>query len=57
MEVRCDNREGKVLSGIDSVLADSYQRMQTRSQQGLCSLTGIPGSFVDLEKSVHPTGN
>jgi hypothetical protein len=43
------------LKGIDPVLSDIHKRLQSHPQEWLRALTDNPGSFVDLEKTVHLT--
>ncbi len=53
MEVRLHSKEGPALPGIDPVLADIHQRLQSQPQEWLHTLTENPGSFLDLGKAVH----
>ena len=52
MEVRM-GKKGATLKGIDPVLREIQKRLQTDPREWLQSLREDPGSFVDLEKSVH----
>ena len=53
MEVRMQSREGTALQGIDPVLAEIQQRLQSHPQEWLSSLQKNPAGFADLEKTVH----
>ncbi len=55
MEVRVESKKGRALKGIDPVLAEIHKRLQSHPQEWLQILTENPGSFVDLEKTVHHT--
>lgn len=53
MEIRVDSKKGVVVKGINPVLADIHQRLQSHPQQWLRSLQKDPAGFCDLEKKVH----
>jgi hypothetical protein len=53
MEVRRESQKGAALNGIDPVLTEIHQRLQSHPQEWLQTLRENPGSFVDLEKTVH----
>jgi hypothetical protein len=53
MKVRIESNTATALSGIDPVLTDIRQRLQSHPQQWLQSLKDNPASFADLERSVH----
>jgi hypothetical protein len=53
MEVRRESQKGAALNGIDPVLSEIHQRLQSHPQEWLQTLRENPGSFVDLEKTVH----
>src|ERR1019366_5125399 len=53
MEVRVQSKKGTVVKGIDPVLAEIHQRLQSHPQEWLRSLQKDPSGFGDLEKKVH----
>jgi hypothetical protein len=53
MEVRLESKQGVVVDGIDPVLTEIQKRLQSRPREWLQSLKENPGSFMDLEKTVH----
>jgi hypothetical protein len=53
MEVRMESKKGAALNGIDPVLTEIHKRLQSHPQEWLQALTENPGSFVDLERTVH----
>lgn len=53
MEVRVHSKKATPLSGIEPVLAEIRQRLQDQPDAWLQKLREQPGSFADLEKSVH----
>lgn len=55
MEVRMESQEGAALKGIDPVLSEIHKRLESHPQEWLRALRDNPGSFVDLEKTVHRT--
>lgn len=55
MEVRVQSKQGATLSGIDPVLAEIHERLHRRPREWLEALKENPGSFLDLEKTVHAT--
>ncbi len=55
MEVRVHSKKAVPLGGIEPVLAEIRQRLQSQPDAWLQKLRDQPGSFADLEKSVHQT--
>lgn len=53
MEVRMGSKKAAALKGIDPVLTEIHKRLRIDPQEWLQKLTANPGSFVDLEKTVH----
>jgi hypothetical protein len=53
MEVRVQGKKEPPLKGIDPVLAEIQQRLQSHPQEWLRSLQKDPAGFADLEKKVH----
>jgi hypothetical protein len=53
MEVRVHSKKAAPLSGIEPVLAEIRQQLQRHPDAWLQQLRDQPGSFADLEKSVH----
>jgi hypothetical protein len=53
MEVRLKDQRAVRLSGIDPVLTAIQGRLQSEPEAWLKQLQANPGSFADLEKSVH----
>lgn len=53
MEVRMDSKKGAVVNGIDPVLNEIQERLQSHPQEWLKKLQDNPGSFTELEKTVH----
>jgi hypothetical protein len=53
MEVRVQNKKATPLSGINPVIAEIGERLQSQPNVWLQKLRDDPGSFADLEKSVH----
>jgi hypothetical protein len=53
MEVRVERQKGTALNGIDPVLAEIQERLQSRPREWLQTLKENPSSFADLEKAVH----
>lgn len=53
MEVRVQGKLAAPLTGIDPVLAEINQRLQSHPQEWLDSLQTNPAGFADLEKKVH----
>jgi hypothetical protein len=53
MEVRVQSKKEAPLQGIDPVLAEIQQRLQSDPQEWLGSLQKHPAGFADLEKKVH----
>jgi hypothetical protein len=55
MEVRLEKKQATPLSGIEPVLTAIQGRLHKEPQAWLRQLQAHPGSFADLEKSVHQT--
>ena len=55
MDVRVESKKAAPVSGIEAVLAEIRQRLQSHPKEWLQKLRENPGSFADLEKSVHLT--
>lgn len=53
MEVRMESKKGAALNGIDPVLSEIQKRLQNHPQAWLQTLQENPGSFSELEKTVH----
>jgi hypothetical protein len=53
MEVRMESKREAAVNGIDPVLTAIQKRLQSDPREWLQSLKQDPGSFVDLEKTVH----
>ena len=53
MEIRMDGKKAPTVSGIEPVLAEIQQRLQTRPKEWLEVLQANPGAFADLEKEIH----
>ncbi len=53
MEVRVQGKKEAPLQGMDPVLAEINQRLQSHPQEWLRSLQKNPADFGDLEKQVH----
>ena len=53
MEVRVQGKKEAPLKGIDPVLAEIHQSLQSHPQEWLLSLQKNPAGFADLEKKVH----
>ncbi len=53
MEVRMECKQGAAVIGIDPVLTEIHKRLQSHPRQWLQALREDPGSFVNLEKTVH----
>ena len=53
MEVRSESKKGAVVTGIDPVLKELQERLQSRPREWLQTLQDDPGSFTELEKTVH----
>jgi hypothetical protein len=53
MEIRVQGKEEAPLKGIDPVLAEIHQSLQSQPQDWLRSLQKNPAGFADLEKKVH----
>lgn len=53
MEVRVQGKNEAPLKGMDPVLAEIQQRLQSHPQAWLRSLQANPAGFADLEKKVH----
>lgn len=53
MEVRMESKRGAVVKGIDPVLKEIQERLQSHPGAWLKTLRDDPGSFPELEKTVH----
>jgi hypothetical protein len=53
MEIRVQDKKAKPLSGVEPALAEVLARLQKHPEAWLEKLRADPGSFADLEKSVH----
>lgn len=53
MEVRLESHQGAAVNGIDPVLTEIQQRLQSDPRAWLQFLQENPSSFADLEKTVH----
>jgi hypothetical protein len=53
MEVRVQSKKGTVVKGIEPVLVEIQQRLQSHPQEWLHSLQKDPSGFGELEKKVH----
>jgi hypothetical protein len=53
MEVRMESRSGKVVGGIDPILAEIQQRLQADPKAWLKSLEQNPGGLANLEQEIH----
>jgi hypothetical protein len=53
MVIRMESKTGDVLKGIDQVRAEIQRRLQQHPEQWLQTLQKNPGSFADLEQTVH----
>jgi hypothetical protein len=53
MEVRMESKNGKLVSGIDPVLAEIQQRLQADPKAWLKALEQNPGGLANLEHEIH----
>jgi hypothetical protein len=53
MEVRMESKNGKVVSGIDPILAEIQQRLQADPKAWLKALEQNPGGLANLEHEIH----
>jgi hypothetical protein len=53
MEVRVQGKKEDPVKGIDPVLAEIHERLQSHPREWLRSLQKDPAGFADLEKKVH----
>jgi hypothetical protein len=53
MEVRMESKNGKLVSGIDPVLAEIQQRLQADPKAWLKALEQNPGGLANLEQEIH----
>ena len=53
MEIRLESRKASALGGIEPVLSEIEQRLHSEPEVWLQQLQSRPGSFLELEKSVH----
>jgi hypothetical protein len=55
MKVRMESNKGTVVAGIDPVLSEIQQRLQSQPTDWLKTLQDNPGKFADLEREIHNT--
>jgi hypothetical protein len=55
MEVRMESKKGRVVNGIDPVLAEIQQRLQADPKEWLQTLERNPGDLANLEQEIHRT--
>ena len=48
-----ESKKGTALTGIDPVVAEIQQRLQTHPKEWLKALQQNPGQFVNLEQEIH----
>ena len=53
MEIRMESQNAPAVKGLDSVLAEIQQRLQSHPNEWLKSLQKNPGEFGNLEKEIH----
>jgi hypothetical protein len=53
MEVRMESKNGKLVSGIDPVLAEIQQRLRADPKEWLKALEQNPGGLANLEQEIH----
>jgi hypothetical protein len=53
MDVRMESTKGAVVDGIDPVLNEIQERLQSHPLAWLKMLQDNPGSFTEVEKTVH----
>lgn len=53
MDIRLGSQQGAAVNGIEPVLNEIHKRLQRNPPEWLQSLKADPGSFVNLEKTVH----
>jgi hypothetical protein len=53
MEVHIESSQGTALTGIDPVVAEIQQRLQTHPKEWLKALQQDPGRFANLEQEIH----
>ncbi len=53
MEVRMESKNGKLVNGIDPVLAEIQQRLQADPKEWLKALEQNPGGLANLEQEIH----
>jgi hypothetical protein len=53
MEIRMDNKKGRVVEGVDQARAGIQERLQQQPEEWLQKLRENPGGFADLEQTVH----
>jgi hypothetical protein len=53
MEIRMDGKKAAPVKGIEPMLAEIQQRLQSRPQEWLKALQENPGAFANLEKEIH----
>jgi hypothetical protein len=55
MEVRMESKKGTVVSGIDPVVAEIQQCLQSHPKEWLKALEQNPGGLANLEQEIHRT--
>jgi len=53
MEIRVDSKNAAVVKGIEPMLAEIQQRLQSDRSEWLKFLQQNPGEFANLEKEIH----
>ena len=53
MEVRVDSQKGNHISGIEAVLAEIRERLQSHPKEWLKALAQDPGNLANVEQEVH----
>lgn len=53
MEIRMESKKAPALNGLEPVLAEIQQRLQSRPKEWLQSLQQNPAEFANLEKEIH----
>jgi hypothetical protein len=53
VEVRMESTNGKLVSGIDPVLAEIQQRLRADPKEWLKALEQNPGGLANLEQEIH----
>jgi hypothetical protein len=55
MEVRMESKKGTVLTGIEPVISEIQQRLESQPKDWLKTLQGDPAKFAELEREIHNT--